>query len=177
MNEDDYRYPVGRFEHPTSQLTAVQREEHIAHIAATPQQMRAAVKGLSREQLETPYREGGWNLRQVVHHVPDSHMNAYIRFKLGVTEENPTIKPYAEDRWAQLADVSSEPIDVSLQLLESLHERWVTFLQSLSAADFARKLVHPDIGEIDIDFLLAMYSWHGRHHVGHITSLRRRKGW
>ena len=139
--------------------------------------MRAAVAGLTPERFDTPYRPGGWTVRQVVHHVPDSHMNAYVRFKLALTEDEPTIKPYEEAAWAELADSASTPVDVSLTLLETLHDRWVRLLRSMTEADFARKFRHPQLGVVPLDKNLALYAWHGKHHVAHITSLRQRMGW
>ena len=139
--------------------------------------MRAALKGLSDKQLNTPYRDGGWTVRQVVHHVPDSHMNAYVRFKLAMTEDSPTIKPYLEDRWAQLPDTESTRVDVSLALLESLHERWLQLLRSLKEEDWKRTFKHPELGERRLDQTAALYAWHGRHHVAHVTVLRQRMGW
>jgi hypothetical protein len=164
----DPRYPVGKFSPPAGPHTSDQRREFIEQIAATPARMRAAVAGLSERQLETPYRDGGWTVRQVVHHVPDSHMNAYTRVKLALTENEPTIK---------LNDVRDTPIETSLLLLQTLHERWDTILSAMTEADFARTLLHPDHGVITLDWLIAMYAWHGRHHVAHITSLRDRSGW
>ena len=173
--EADLRYPIGKFDRVGS-LTPDQRREHIEAIAAAPARLAAAVSGLKPEQLDTPYRPGGWTVRQVAHHVPDSHMNAYIRFKLALTEDEPTIKPYLEDRWAELGDAKA-PIEPSLALLENLHKRWVLLLRSLTPADFARKLRHPELGVVTLDQTLAIYGWHGRHHVAHITSLRERNGW
>jgi hypothetical protein len=135
------------------------------------------VAGLSPEQLDTPYRDGGWTVRQVVHHVPDSHMNAFIRTKLALTEVDPTIKPYDEKAWSVLADVRNTPIETSLVLLETLHERWNHLLRALSEADFSRTLVHPEHGPRTLDWLVALYAWHGAHHVAHITSLRERMDW
>jgi uncharacterized damage-inducible protein DinB len=172
----DLRYPVGRFRRPES-LDEAQRRRAIDAIAATPAQLRAAVKGLTDAQLDTPYRPDGWTVRQVVHHVPDSHMNAYVRFKLALTEDEPIIKPYEEARWAELADSRETPIETSLLLLERLHERWVILLRSMSANDFARRLLHPETGIQRLDQVLALYEWHGAHHVGQITSLRERMGW
>jgi uncharacterized damage-inducible protein DinB len=172
----DLRYPVGPFRRPES-LDDEQRRRAIDAIAATPAKLRDAVAGLTSAQLDTPYRPGGWTVRQVVHHVPDSHMNAYVRFKLALTEDEPTIKPYEEARWAELADTRDTPIDTSLVLLEQLHERWVRLLRSMSANDFARRLRHPETGIQRLDQVLALYEWHGAHHVGHITSLRERVGW
>lgn len=172
----DLRYPVGPFEFAGT-LANGQRQTLIDQIAATPEKMRAAVAGLSEEQLNTPYRPEGWTVRQVVHHVPESHMNSYVRFKLAVTEEEPTIKPYFEDRWAQLDDALQAPIGLSLDLLDALHERWVWFLRSLKDADFQRTFRHPELGVVSLDKNVALYAWHGRHHVAHITSLRERMGW
>src|SRR5262249_40361619 len=153
------------------------RRAAIETIAGTPAKFRAAVKGLSEAQLDTPYRDGGWTVRQVVHHVPDSHVNAYVRLKLALTESAPTIKPYAEDKWAELSHTRSTPIEVSLTLLDSLHTRWVLLLRSLKAEDFAKKLVHPDHGEKNVDWLLFVYAWHGPHHTAHITELRKKNNW
>jgi uncharacterized damage-inducible protein DinB len=172
----DLRYPVGKFtSKPT--LTDAERSALIQQIAEAPAKLREAVKNLAQEQLDTPYRPGGWTVRQVVHHIPDSHLNSYIRFKLGVTEEQPTIKPYEEKLWAELVDGKSSPIEPSLTLLESLHHRWVLLLRSLSARDFARTINHPENGLMNLDRLLQLYAWHGRHHVAHITALRERMGW
>jgi uncharacterized damage-inducible protein DinB len=135
------------------------------------------VAGLSDQQLDTPYRDGGWTVRQVVHHVPDSHMNAYMRIKFALTEDEPAVKAYDEARWAELPDVRDTPVETSLALLENLHGRWVALLRSMSDAEFTRTVRHPEHGLIDVDQLLALYAWHGRHHTGHITSLRARNGW
>ena len=172
----DARYPIGKLEIPAN-VTAALRQTAIETIAATPAKFRAAVKGLNEAQLDTPYRDGGWTVRQVVHHVPDSHMNAYVRFKLALTESTPTIKPYDEAKWAMLEDTRRTPIDVSLTLLDSLHSRWTDLLRSLKTDDFARKLVHPEHGEKNVDWLLFVYAWHGPHHTAHITELRKQKGW
>jgi uncharacterized damage-inducible protein DinB len=172
----DPRYPIGKFERRDT-LTPDERRACIDQIAAVPQKMREAVRGLTDKQLDTPYREGGWTARQVVHHVPDSHMNAYMRVKLALTEDAPTIKPYDENAWAKLAD-SRAPIDTSLQMLEALHARWVGLLRSMNDADFRRTFKHPEFpGNFSIDGLLALYAWHGRHHVAHITTLRDRMKW
>jgi uncharacterized damage-inducible protein DinB len=152
------------------------RQQAIEAIAKLPTEMRAAVKGLSEAQLDTPYREGGWTVRQVVHHVSDSHMNALIRLKLALTEDNPTIKPYDETAWAELADAKM-PIEASQSLLDSVHARWDRVWRSMKPEQFARKLVHPDHGERTIDWLLFDYEWHGKHHTAHITELRKQKGW
>src|SRR6266540_4245876 len=173
---NDPRYPTGTFQF-NPEVTPEIRRQSIAAIREAPAALRAAVRGLSDAQLNTPYREGGWTVRQVVHHVPESHMNAYIRFKLALTEDNPTIKPYMEDRWAQLPDCQSTPLETSLVLLDVLHQRWVTLLETMKEIDFERPLVHPDIGQITLDRLLQTYAWHGAHHVAHITTLRSVKGW
>ena len=173
----DLRYPIGEFER-RDELSADERRTMIDTIAAAPERMRAAVSGLSDAQLDTPYRDGGWTVRQVVHHVPDSHLNAYVRLKLALTEDGPTIRPYDEALWAGLPDSKETPVEVSLTLLESLHARWVTLLRSLKDADFRRTFRHPDHnGILTVDWLVAMYSWHSRHHVAHVTSLRERMGW
>jgi len=172
----DPRYPVGTFEMP-AQVTASRREQAIDELAATPAKLRAAAKGLSDSQLDTPYREGGWTVRQVLHHVPDSHLNAYVRLKLALTEEKPTIKPYDQEAWANLADSKSTPIEVSLTLLSTVHDRWDRLWRSMKPEQFARVLVHPEHGERSVDWLLFLYEWHGRHHTAHITELRKQKGW
>ena len=173
----DLRYPIGRFTLVVPSTDAVRRAA-VEDIAALPARMRAAVDGLSDAQLDTPYRPGGWTVRQVVHHVPDSHLHAYIRLKLALTESTPTIKPYDEKTWAQLAD-SRMPIEVSLRLMETVHARWVVLCEALAPADYARTFNHPEYpeGPRTIDWLLQVYSWHSRHHVAHITSLRQREGW
>ena len=176
MSTTDLRYPVGKFQ-PEPELNDVSRQNLIRQIAETPAKLREAVKGLTEEQLDTPYRPGGWTVRQVVHHIPDSHMNAYVRMKLGITEHEPTIKPYKESLWAELVDAKSSPVDPSLMLLESLHQRWVVFLRSMATADFARAVNHPEHGLMKLDRIVQLYAWHGRHHVAHITSLRERMGW
>jgi uncharacterized damage-inducible protein DinB len=172
----DLRYPIGPFQYD-GPLTDEQRQHLIDHIEAAPGKLRAAVEGLSLEQLNTPYRPGGWTVRQVVHHLPDSHLNSYIRFRLALTEDEPTIKPYFEDRWAELDDARHAPIDISLALLEALHRRWILLLRSLSERDFARTFLHPELGVVSLEKNVSLYAWHGRHHVAHITSLRERMGW
>jgi len=172
----DPRYPIGPFSFSGS-VDETQRNKFIADIEQAPAALRAAVKGLSPQQFETPYRDGGWTVRQVVHHVPESHMNAYIRFKLALTEDEPTIKPYAEDRWATLADTQATPVEVSLALLDNLHDRWVRLLRSLQPEDWKRTFRHPELGVVSLEKNLALYAWHGRHHVAHITALRERNGW
>ncbi len=170
----DLQYPIGKFERPAA--SAELRSGWIDTLAAAPERFRGAVAGLSDEQLDTPYRPGGWTPRQVIHHVADSHMNSFIRFRLAVTEDEPTIKPYDEAKWALIADAGL-PVGVSLQLLESLHHRMVVMLRSFTEKDFARKLRHPEIGLLDVHTNLAMYAWHSRHHEAHITGLRDRMGW
>jgi uncharacterized damage-inducible protein DinB len=172
----DLRYPIGKFKYE-GELSDEQRGGAIRQIAEAPAKLRAAVQGLNDEQLDTPYRPEGWTVRQVVHHLPDSHLNAYTRFKLGLTEEEPMVKPYDEVRWANLADTRDTPVEVSLMLLDFLHRRWVILLASLRPQDFARRFRHPELGAMTLDKNLALYAWHGRHHVAHITSLRERMGW
>lgn len=172
----DLRYPIGKF-HFEGPLTEEQKHAALEEIAKTPANLRAAIRGLNEAQLETAYRPGGWTVRQVVHHVPDSHLNSYVRFKLALTEDEPTIKPYAEDRWAELADTKVTPIEVSLTLLESLHDRWVRLLRSLTPQEWGRTFRHPELGPMTLEKTLALYAWHGRHHVAHITALRERSGW
>jgi uncharacterized damage-inducible protein DinB len=172
----DLRFPVGKFTRPTA-LGDAERETAIVSIAALPTSLRVAVDGFSAQQFDTPYRPDGWTVRQLVHHVPDSHMNAYVRFKLALTEDRPTIKPYEEARWAELPDSAETPIDVSLTLTDALHSRWTTLLRAMTPEDFTRSLMHPANGEMRLDQMLALYSWHGRHHVAHITALRERMGW
>jgi hypothetical protein len=173
---EDIRYPVGKFD-PKPELTHDERVLLIQQIADAPAKLRQAVRGLREEHLDVPYRQGGWTIRQQVHHLPDSHMNAYIRFKLAMTEEQPPIKPYKEDLWSELVDAKSSPIELSLTLLESLHSRWVIFLRSMKDADFGRTLMHPENGLMKLDRVLQLYAWHGRHHIAHITSQRERMGW
>jgi uncharacterized damage-inducible protein DinB len=164
----DPRYPIGRFEY-AGEADDGRRREWIDQIAALPAEFRAAVRAAGPKRLDTPYRPGGWTVRQVVHHVPDSHMNAFIRFKLALTEPEPTIKPYDETLWADLGDVRGTPVDVSLTLLDALHERWVVLLRSLAAADFQRTFIHPEQGRaVTLDRTLALYAWHGQHHTGHV---------
>jgi uncharacterized damage-inducible protein DinB len=173
---DDPRYPIGRFA-PPPDFTHPVRGELISQIDEAPARLRDAVKRLTAEQLQTPYREGGWTLAQVVHHLPDSHMNAYVRCRLALTEAEPTIKPYDEATWANLTDASSSDIDSSLLLLEGLHQRWVNLLQRLTPDQWKRAYQHPERGRTTLERTLALYAWHGRHHVAHITGLRERMGW
>lgn len=171
----DLAYPIGRFERPTSSTNA-DRAQRITNLAALPANLRGATRGLSDEQLDTPYRPAGWTVRQLVHHVADSHMNGYVRVKLALTEENPVIRPYDEKRWAELAD-SRLPIEVSLGILEGVHARLDALLRSLTPEQFARPFVHPDSGPQTLDVWVAMYDWHSRHHTAHVTMLRSREGW
>jgi hypothetical protein len=173
---DDLRFPTGRFTLDTD-VTADKRGVWIRRIAEAPALLRGAATGLNESQLQTRYRPEGWTVRQVVHHVPESHMNAYVRFKLALTEDNPTIKPYDEAAWARVADTELTPVDVSLALLDALHQRWVILLESMTPSDFLKKLVHPERGQIDLDWMLQLYAWHGRHHAAQIIGLRQRKGW
>jgi uncharacterized damage-inducible protein DinB len=172
----DPRYPIGKFSFDGT-LTPAQRKQYLNDIEQTPARLRAAVRGLSDEQLNTPYREGGWTVRQLAHHVPDSHMNAYIRFKLALTEDEPTIRPYMEDRWAELPESKQAPIDVSLTLLDSLHQRWTMVLRNIPDADWKRTFRHPEMGLLSLEKTLALYAWHGKHHVAHVTTLREKMGW
>lgn len=171
----DERYPIGKFTQ-VQQLSAAERVAAIEQITAAPATFRQAVAGLDDAQLDTPYRNGGWTVRQVAHHLPDSHMNAYMRFKWGLTEDVPAIKTYEEKDWAQTPETSA-PIATSLDLLTALHARWVNLLRGMRPADFARTVKHPDWGTPSLDTLLALYAWHGRHHTAHVTSLRDRMGW
>ncbi|HUX33737.1 MAG TPA: putative metal-dependent hydrolase [Gemmatimonadaceae bacterium] len=176
--DQDLRYPIGRFQRPAA-VTAAERAAFIEAIAATPAALREAVRGLDDAQLDTPYRPDGWTVRQVVHHLADSHLNAYARLKLALTEMEPTIKPYDEAKWAALPDSRSPLVAESLALLDALHARWVFLLRAMTPADFGRTLVHPEHpgSPMTLDVLLAIYAWHGRHHVAHITALRERIGW
>lgn len=171
----DFRYPIGEFALP-GELSPSERLSGIQDIEEAPAHLRAAVAGLSERQLDTRYRPGGWTVRQVVHHLPDSHVNSYVRLKLALTEELPTIRTYDEAAWAELPDAAA-PVEVSLALLERLHERWVYLWQRLTESDWGRRLRHPDLGVMRVDELLAFYAWHGKHHIAHITSLRAREGW
>jgi uncharacterized damage-inducible protein DinB len=173
---DDLRYPVGQF-NSEGVITTEARSSLIDEMADAPRRLREAVEGLSPEQLDTPYRPGGWTVRQVVHHVPDSHLNSYVRFKLALTEDEPAIRTYHEELWAELPDSRATPIEVSLTLLDSLHERWIILLRALEEADFKRAFTHPEWGVVPLDKAIGLYAWHGRHHVAHVTSLRDRMGW
>ncbi len=172
---DNLRYPVGRF--TPAENTANTRAENIRMIGLLPKRLSAAVAGLSDAQLNTPYREGGWTVRQVVHHLADSHANSVIRFKLALTEDWPTIKPYDEKAWAELPDSKSLAIDSSLRFIAAMHERWAGLLESMTEADFERGFEHPERGRQNLATALAIYAWHGRHHTAHITALRARNNW
>jgi len=175
--EADLQYPIGSFYLPPV-VTSEQRSAWISDLERHPVLLRRAIEGLSAEQIETPYRPGGWTVRQVVHHLPDSHMNVYIRFKLALTEETPAIKPYEEARWAKLEDSRTLPLEVSLRLLEALHERWLVLLRSLGAEEYRRGYWHPEHGRLLLlEEVLGICAWHGQHHVAQITSLRNRRGW
>lgn len=175
--QDDVRYPLGRFAYEAP-LSPSERGRAIGEIAALPALLRSAVSGLSDAQLDTPYRDGGWTVRQVVHHVADSHANAQIRFRLALTEDEPTIKPYDEARWADLPDARMLPVGVSLDLLDALHLRWAHLLARMTDAQFERTYFHPEHQRaFTLDYAVAMYAWHGQHHVAHITRLRGREGW
>ncbi len=172
---EDLSHPIERFK-PESEVSNERRLELIQQISAAPAALREAVKGLSPEQLDTPYRPGGWTVRQVAHHIPDSHMNAYIRFRLALTEDQPTIKPYKQPLWAELPDAKSADVEMSVVLLDGLHRRWVSLLKSMKPEDFKRTYNHPESGVQSLESVLQLYAWHGRHHVAHITSLRKRMG-
>ncbi len=175
MASPDPRYPLGPLDLMIP-ITPALRASAIDDIAALPERFRAAVAGLSDAQLDTPYREGGWTVRQLVHHVADSHMNGYIRLKLGLTEDRPTVKPYAEARWAELPD-SRLPVDVSLNILDNLHERWTVLWRALDQVAFERTFMHPKLGPLTLDRHLQIYAWHSRHHTAHATALRTARGW
>jgi hypothetical protein len=172
----DLRYPIGRYE--TRPFSTQQKEEWLNDIKFLPQLLENAVINLDEVQLQTPYRDGGWTVQQVVHHVADSHMNAYCRFKLGLTEDNPTIRPYDQAAWANLSDTARIPINISLTLLYALHTRWYSFISDLELKDWERTIVHPEHQkEMTLWYVLGMYAWHGKHHVAHITGLRERNKW
>jgi len=173
----DPRFPIGPFQ-PPAVVTPEMREEFLDRIESLPADLRNAVHGLADAQLDTPYREGGWTVRQLVHHVADSHMNALIRHKLALTEETPTIKPYDQARWADLPDARIGPVALSLAILDAVHARWSMMLRALAPEHFARRFHHPEIGKtISIDVNLALYAWHGAHHTAHVTALREQRGW
>ena len=172
---EDLRFPIGEFE-KNIEITSEQRKNFINTIVSLPDELKQAVANLDEEKLETPYRPEGWTVRQTIHHVADSHLNAYTRFKLALTEDEPTIRPYAEDRWAKLPD-SKMPLDVSFKVIEGIHARLTVILESMSDEDFQRKLNHPESGIMTLENMLALYAWHSRHHTAHITRLRDRNNW
>jgi hypothetical protein len=177
VSQDDLQYPIGRFRRPDN-TSAGQASAWIEEIAALPGQLRTAVEGLSGAQLDTPYRDGGWTVRQVVHHVADSHMNAYCRVRIALTEPEPTVRPYDEKAWADLPDARSGPVEASLTLVEALHARWIALARTLTPEQLRIAYRHPEHSKpMVLDTTLAMYAWHGKHHVAHITSLRERMGW
>jgi hypothetical protein len=176
VSATDLRYPIGHFT-PDAAPDDASRRAHIEIIAELPVKLHAAVGGLNEKRLLTPYRAGGWHAVQVVHHLADSHMNAYVRFKLALTEDVPTVKPYEQGDWAELSDTRLTPMGVSLMLLDSLHARWTVLLREISAPEWGREYIHPETGRHNLDYLLGLYSWHSRHHTAHITSLRERMGW
>jgi hypothetical protein len=179
--EMDLQYPIGKFTwNRTGEgllASEAERQQWLSEIEAAPARLRAAVAGMAEAQLDTPYRPGGWIVRQLVHHLADSHLNSYVRFRLALTEDEPPIKPYDQEHWAELSDARTAPVEISLTLFEALHKRWILLLRSLPPEDFARALWHPELGRVTLEKYLAMYAWHGRHHVAHITSLRERQGW
>jgi uncharacterized damage-inducible protein DinB len=176
VSKVDLRYPIGRYQAPEL-ISEDQRNAWIAELSSLPDNLKQAVTGLSEAQLDTPYRAGGWSVRQVVHHLPDSHINCYVRFRLALTEPSPLIRPYEEAAWAELADAKTGPAVLSISLLEALHKRWVALLKTLTEDQFARTFQHPESGEARLDWTLGLYAWHSRHHVAQITGLRERSGW
>jgi len=172
---EDLRFPIGKFD-KSIEITAEIRQQLTQIIAELPEKINSATKSLSDAQLDTPYRPGGWTVRQTVHHIADSHLNSFIRFKLALTEDVPTIRPYFEDRWAELAD-SRMPIDVSIKIIEGIHARWTNLLESMSEKDFNKQLNHPDSGVWTLERMLALYGWHSRHHTAHITNLLEKNNW
>ena len=177
IRKADARYPIGKFDRSKMPTSAEQRKRLIESIAELPERLQSAVAGLNGKQLDTPYREGGWMVRQVVHHLADAHMTAYARFKLGLTEDTPPVKPIDEAAWAELPDSRVTPIDVSLTLVDSLHARWVVLLRSLKPEEWEKKVNHPEMGPMSLNFMLALYAWHGEHHVSQINALRARNQW
>jgi hypothetical protein len=172
----DPRYPLGRFQAPET-ITPQHIASWIDEVAAAPAHLRQAVAGLTPGQLDTHYREAGWTVRQVTHHIPDSHMNAYVRFKMALTETDPPIRAYEEGEWAKLSDTAETPVETSVVLLEKLHERWVTLMRGFGDAEWKKCYVHPTMGPVPLERALGLYAWHGKHHVAHVTELRKRKGW
>ena len=174
--QKDPRYPIGKFDENIN-VTKELKSEFISTIENLPSQLRKEVENLSQQQLDIPYREGGWTVRQVIHHLPDSHINSYVRFKLALTEDNPKIKTYEEHLWAELKDTFETPIEISLNLLEALHQRWSILLNSLTDEQFSRTFQHPEWGSITLSTTLALYAWHSKHHLAHITELKKKMGW
>jgi len=174
---DQLRYPIGKFKAPENYTTET-ISEYVTILENCPGLLRKAVQGLNDSQLDTPYREGGWTVRQVVHHLADSHINSYMRFKLAVTEDNPTIKPYMEDRWAELEEAKHAPVELSLTLIEALHKRWVAFIKTLSPDELKKTFYHPGSKrDLSLNWTLGLYAWHCNHHLAHITELKKRMGW
>ncbi len=173
---EDLRFPIGKFDSEIK-VTPQMRDEFIQTIEELPAKFRQAIEGLSDEQIDTPYRAEGWTVRQLVHHVADSHINSFCRFKFGLSEDTPTIKPYDEAVWAEMPDSKSAPVDLSLNIIDGVHARWALLLKSMSASDFARKINHPERGAMSLDAMLALYGWHSLHHTAHVTKLRERNGW
>lgn len=173
---DDLRYPVGPCEWPAD-VSAEEKRRNLRDIAELPGKLRGAVAGLAPQHLDIPYREGGWTIRQIVHHIPDSHMNSYVRFKLALTEEQPTIKPYDEKLWAEIPEARTAPIEISLDMVDALHRRWSLMLDNMTDAGFERSIMHPEIGALKLKSMVAGYGWHCRHHVAQIVATRRRMGW
>jgi uncharacterized damage-inducible protein DinB len=178
--EMDLQYPIGKFTWARTGegllASEAERQQWLSEIEAAPAKLRAAVAGMTEAQLDAPYRPGGWTVRQVVHHLADSHLNSYVRFRLALTEDEPPIKPYKQEDWAKLSDARTAPVEISLALLEALHKRWVLLLRSLPPESYARAMWHPEMGHVTLEKSLAMYAWHGRHHVAHITTLRQHQG-
>lgn len=172
---DDLRFPIGKFD-SNFEMTTEMRSAFVRTISELPDSLKTSIQGLNESQLDTEYRPDGWTVRQVVHHVADSHLNSYCRFKLALTEDFPTIRAYHEDRWAELSD-SKLPVEPSLKIIEGIHYRWTNLLESMSVEDFQRKINHPESGEWTLDKFLGLYDWHSKHHTAHITALRGRKGW
>lgn len=170
------RYPIGRFRSP-KQLSPEERQEKRTILRLFPARLRSACQHLSDQQIDTPYRPGGWTIRQVVHHVVDSHLNAYVRFRWALTEDTPEIKVYEEKAWALLPDASTAPISLSLDLLHHLHERWLVLLEAMREEEYQKELIHPVSGNLNLDEMLSLYAWHSGHHWAHITELKKREGW
>jgi hypothetical protein len=176
LQEVDPRYPVGKFRRPAA-VTHEDRAVAIAAIAEMPAKLSEALKGLAAQQLATPYREGGWTVQQLVHHIADSHMNAFVRVRLALTEDWPTIAAYDEKAWAMLHDSTNAPVGWSVVLVENLHARWVMLLKSMKDEQWERGVKHPERGPMSLEMATLLYAWHSKHHVAHITSLREREGW